>query len=862
MIGKRKKMLQDMQPSLLAELRQELSREGLASSEGVEFLERTLLELFVGEGGPLTHPVEWYNSDDQLQAALEKMLAYKRELGTGGYTRAKILAQLDPKERARLGFKGGITGYAPEKLRALRDLESADGKTRLAAIQLLSSSFSVADVSQYAYFIGSLLQDRHAGVRKGALVTLRKLACAPVSAKRALSKQVAAIMARATDSDEDVRRAAKETLEHFHLHAPTLMREALAEHASTFGSLLAEREPSDRGAALAAMRHFHERDLAQFIPQITDCLKHDNTVRVALVTLRYLRSDVFLEGAASAVAALVESATDTFVVMAALELLEARPEALARHTKALTARLVEEAQSRTGSVPLLLRILGSRLVPADTLPLHMILSNTLLDHSDPSVRVAVAAMLRRQSLASIAAHRTAIIGLLSDDNEAVRVEAMTILKRMPQGTLVDSISILQLLSILKSTPSASADVYSALHKFGKEELAKHMPTLLPMLNSKLGRVRQAALGVFGMLHPRVAAEHFVEIVARVRDEHEKVREKAVEVLDGIQSAFVGRDASNRLIDSPVIELKAQPASIHSWYDDDPSMYHAPVSYRPRDSPSKVIADTVAVRLDHADWNVREQALQLMGKLEPLALVPHVGAICRYRLTDEDCAVRAAALVALGALAAAEPAALAKHSHLIERVQTSDDDAENRESARALLTMLTTPMAANAAESAERVATKVGAAAKETAARNVQLLANRESVLLATLGEPQAAKVAAVMVEEEPAVEEEEPVGVEEEPSGTIAEGPGIILTHHLIALEERVASIERMAEDEEEAMEDAHESNSDLELELREWAATRICAAARGRRDRVERSVWEWAATRISAAARGRRERAPVQFRV
>ena len=70
-IGKRKKMLQDMVFGLEAEVRQALRTEGLATAYGTE---RVLGEFRKDvEEDELGHPSEWYNGDERLAEALQVM---------------------------------------------------------------------------------------------------------------------------------------------------------------------------------------------------------------------------------------------------------------------------------------------------------------------------------------------------------------------------------------------------------------------------------------------------------------------------------------------------------------------------------------------------------------------------------------------------------------------------------------------------------------------------------------------------------------------------------------------------------------------------------------------------------------------
>ena len=67
-IGKRKKLLSGMLPGLQAELRQQTAAEGVATSEGIDFLTNAFSRKC--RAGALSHDEEWFNADEQLETAL------------------------------------------------------------------------------------------------------------------------------------------------------------------------------------------------------------------------------------------------------------------------------------------------------------------------------------------------------------------------------------------------------------------------------------------------------------------------------------------------------------------------------------------------------------------------------------------------------------------------------------------------------------------------------------------------------------------------------------------------------------------------------------------------------------------------
>ena len=102
-IGKRKKVLQDMVFGLEAEVRQALRTEGLATAYGTE---KVLGEFRKDvEEQELGHPSEWYNDDERLAEAMQGMLQARRQYGLGGQRRTKALAALQTDDLERCGFE-------------------------------------------------------------------------------------------------------------------------------------------------------------------------------------------------------------------------------------------------------------------------------------------------------------------------------------------------------------------------------------------------------------------------------------------------------------------------------------------------------------------------------------------------------------------------------------------------------------------------------------------------------------------------------------------------------------------------------------------------------------------------------------
>jgi hypothetical protein len=167
-IGKRKKVLQDMVPGLEAEVRQALRMEGLATPHGTEKLLGEFRKDV--EEHELGHPSKEYNDDEQFSKALQGMLEAKRQYGQGGKRRTQALARLTQEEVERCGFEP--KAYAPDVAEAVNEkLEHSDVAVRRAALTTLRRLLPKT-LAQHITALVAKLEDKDAGVRKEVVEAL------------------------------------------------------------------------------------------------------------------------------------------------------------------------------------------------------------------------------------------------------------------------------------------------------------------------------------------------------------------------------------------------------------------------------------------------------------------------------------------------------------------------------------------------------------------------------------------------------------------------------------------------------------------------------------------------------------------
>jgi len=222
-IGKRKKVLQDMVPGLEAEVLQALRMEGLATPHGTEKLLGEFRKDV--EEHELGHPPEWYNGDERLAEALQGMLRAKRQYGQGGKRRTQALARLTQEEVKCCGFEP--KAYTPEVVEAVTKLEHSEAAVRRAALTTLGRLWPKT-LAQHITALVAKLEDKDASVRKEVVETLTRCVEPATLAKHSADLNPRLDAMRCEDKDEGVREAVVALLGKL-----TGQRAMLAQHIST-----------------------------------------------------------------------------------------------------------------------------------------------------------------------------------------------------------------------------------------------------------------------------------------------------------------------------------------------------------------------------------------------------------------------------------------------------------------------------------------------------------------------------------------------------------------------------------------------------------------------------------------------------
>jgi hypothetical protein len=199
-IGKRKKLLQDMIPSLEAAVRQGLAIEGLATAEGAEAVAVWLVNALNEE--ELSHDTEWYNVDTQFSSTVNAMLATRKEFDVGGARRAAALGRLSEERVAAYGFPPWA--FTAEVVAEVTNLEDSDWHVRSTALEAIGN-LSEEVLAVHGTAIAARLQDSQFFMRHMAVEVLGLH-------EAVLAQHTAAVAAKLEDSDAGVRKAAVEAL--------------------------------------------------------------------------------------------------------------------------------------------------------------------------------------------------------------------------------------------------------------------------------------------------------------------------------------------------------------------------------------------------------------------------------------------------------------------------------------------------------------------------------------------------------------------------------------------------------------------------------------------------------------------------
>jgi len=173
-VSKRRKMLLDMEPNLELELRKDLHEGGIAThNDGIEMLVKQLGRSNMK--GPLNHPADFYNDDDNLSSALNDMLTAKAvRAGAGEHAaeHVRLVKRLAGDALQRFGFNPAAYSATVEE--ALDMLVDENENARREGLERLASG-NVTALAQHAGAVIKMFNDPEWNVRVAAVTAFGKL---------------------------------------------------------------------------------------------------------------------------------------------------------------------------------------------------------------------------------------------------------------------------------------------------------------------------------------------------------------------------------------------------------------------------------------------------------------------------------------------------------------------------------------------------------------------------------------------------------------------------------------------------------------------------------------------------------------
>ena len=534
-IGKRKKVLQDMVYGLQAEVRQALRTEGLATPYGTE----KVLSLFRKdvEEHELGHPSEWYNGDERLAEALQGMLQAKRQYGIGGRRRAQALGALQTDEVERCGFEP--EAYTPEVVEAVTKLEHSNWAMRRAVLTTLGK-LEPGTLAQHSATLVAMLEGSDAYVRRAVVETLGILE------PGTLEQHSAVLVAMLTDSNVFLRRVVVETL-------GKLEPGTLEQHGAALVARLADSDEGVREAVVKTLGKLEPVTLAQHGATLVARLEDSNAgVRKAVVeTLEKLEPATLAQHGAAFVARLADSNADVrrMAVLTLGKLVlgpnQGGGRKMASLAQAPGTRSTDSATDTLASVPAPVPATAPAPAPApplrkgdelELLQLEMAMKATKTPIAPPApapgpTPPTAAGALQEQY--------DSLLLALDDSDAGVRQAVVETLMKLDPGTLVQHIGAL-VAKLKHSDTGVRRAVVETLGKLKPRTLEWHSAALVARLADSDASVRRMVVQTLGKLEPGTLKEHGAALVARLADSNADVRRAAVETLGKLEPGTIAQ----------------------------------------------------------------------------------------------------------------------------------------------------------------------------------------------------------------------------------------------------------------------------------------------------------------------------------
>ena len=613
-IGRRRKLLQDMGDNMKVEVTAGLSGSGFEVTSV-----KMLGELLNRKGdGALTQGVMWYNDEENFQLGVAKVIEAKR-------------AALKHEERLRwlMPQPLELTEHADPIVRLLRDTKQPPS-VRTAALQALEA-LGVGDLSRHTNAVVPSLRDADELVRRAAVHCLGHVEAAALSAHAPSIAQIFEQASQQPDVPPDGPAS----------HQPS-------PSPPSYHPLQASQQPDVRRAAVEALGHLEPGKLAQFANLIVIRLDQpDAQVRKAVVEVMGKLHATSLLAHSSAMLQRIEDeevSVRAAAVTALGRVLPQLPPLQMKDIIGLTEH--EEGGVRTSAVMLL-----GKLEP------HLLKERAKhvvkrVDDADDAVRSAAIHVLSTLEPSALIDHVDVVTRHLSDEDAHVREEALDAIGKLEHEDLIPRLpSIVELLSDPDVTVRQKA-IGALLTKLNVEELSEqHIGAIVERIEDADDGVRRAAsLWATTKLDARVLGRHAKDISRGLGDDILSVRRASLEALGKVDPGILAQfgELITGCLDDPILSVRTAAVDALSKLRPAALSRHAAA---------------IVARFRDSEWAVRAAAVSAVAQLRPETLRVHLPALLGL-LEDAFDGVRSAVV---DALFGCPERALVEHAALLVRM---------------------------------------------------------------------------------------------------------------------------------------------------------------------------------------------------
>jgi hypothetical protein len=541
-----------------------------------------------------------------------------------------------------------LAPHVPAVMRMIRDPSFV---VRFMAERTLLG-VDVSELAKHTSVLVEALEQDLLDARRKALVVLREMPpCV-------LNPHVPALLRMISDRDNSVSQLALGLLR-------SLQGSALAEHATAILQLLDLACANVRDRAIALLDMLPPPALAALAPKVLELvianqLEKANAWRWANRMLLTVDAAVLTQHI-SLLLRLLDHSTAHVRQIALEVMIRLSPLALAPHAVVVmrmalydTAMAVRDAAARTLSS-----------VDASVLTAHASVFPEALGHKKTSTRVRALDVLAKLPSAALTPHAEAVALMLGDQEDSVCTHALRAMARLAPAALASlTAAVLRMMS--HPCPNVRQSAADTASQLDEAVLTQHTAVIEELLDHSDARARACAVRWLCRVPPAILASHAQAVVSMaILDLNSQVLTSASITLSKLDAGTSTQhtsmllvalghsvakvrkqalDVFTRLPSTSLTPLAATVVMQMSVHDPNPSVRSCAVHILcertralSKTDVSLLTEDHVVMlrgMLEHDEADARKLALNVMGRLLPAALAPHMAAV--LCLLDDQC----------------------------------------------------------------------------------------------------------------------------------------------------------------------------------------------------------------------------------